>query len=68
MLTYLLPSVLDISGTGRKRTVVISKKSLDDKTKTNHCNWTTVIINVTFSSSTIVRNNKRLQHEKSRVL
>ena len=33
MLTYLLPSVVDISGAGRKHTVGINEKRSRDKNK-----------------------------------
>ena len=42
MLTYLLPSVVDISGAGIKWTVVINKKRLQNKNETKYCNLATL--------------------------
>ena len=39
MLTDLLPSVVDISGAGMKRTVVINKNRLQNKNKTKYNNF-----------------------------
>ena len=39
VLTYLLPSVVDISGAGIKRTVDIHKKRLKNKNKTKYYNF-----------------------------
>ena len=51
MLRYLLPSAVDISGAGIKRTIAINKKRLNHKNKTKYCNSNSVKINVTFSRS-----------------
>ena len=70
VLRYFLPSVVDISGAGIKRTVVINQKRLKTKNKS-----TVIQILLTLmlplaavvsraEKSTIVKNAKRLEHEK----
>ena len=71
MLRYLLPSVVDTSGAGIKRTIVINEKGLNHKIKQ------TTVIQIVLRSmlpsvgvvsgakkSTMVRNGNILEHKK----